>query len=246
VSCTVTSVVVQNSPAPAPGRGDLSRLKLEVEPGQNTTGFSSVVVFVPYDMEYSMRPMEAEKQKQPFLESAESSEDIVCHQSPNDPEDIKVDCEEPVITGPIIWTIACVLYAIVLALFISYLYRKTSLFVIRPYVPHPNGGSMPFAGATAGSHPEAGLTEEELKSILEEVDVEDPATCAICLEDYGGTECSDKTVGLRCSHLFHETCIKKWLTSQRGKNCPICKEAVSSEDASAQLESVQLESVSAV
>jgi len=79
----VTSVVVQNSPAPAPGRGDLSRLKLEVEPGQNTTGFSSVVVFVPYDMEYSMRPMEAEKQKQPFLESAESSEDIVCHQSPN-------------------------------------------------------------------------------------------------------------------------------------------------------------------
>ncbi|KAJ8901072.1 hypothetical protein NDN08_004932 [Rhodosorus marinus] len=246
VNCVATSVEVQESPAPPPARGVLCRLQVEVEPGQNTTGFTSVVAFVPSEIGVFIRCPEAKRQARPFLASAESGGDVVCHQDPNNQEDIKLDCEEPVITGPIIWTIACVLYAIVLGLFVSYLYRRTSIFVIRPYIPHPMVGSMPLAGDSAGSHPQTVLTEEELKILLEEVDVQDPATCAICLEDYGGPDCSDKTVGLRCNHLFHQTCIKKWLMSQSGKNCPICKEAVSSENVSAQLESVQLESVGAV
>mmetsp|Transcript_8873 Transcript_8873/g.12953 ORF Transcript_8873/g.12953 Transcript_8873/m.12953 type:complete len:292 (-) Transcript_8873:203-1078(-) len=238
VNCVATSVEIQESPAPSPARGFFCRLEVVVEPGQNTTGFTSVVVFIPSDMEFNTPCPQAEEIARPLQASAESGGDIVCHQDPNNPEDITLNCEDAVIIGPIIWTIACVLYAIVLLIFVRYLYRRTSLFVLRPYIPHPMVGSMPLTGDSAGSHPEAVLTEEELKSILAEVDVQDTGTCAICLEDYGGPERTNKTVGLRCNHLFHETCIKKWLMSQRGKNCPICKEVVSSEDTSAQLESV--------
>lgn len=44
-------------------------------------------------------------------------------------------------------------------------------------------------------------------------------TCAICLdvmEDEHGVR------GLACNHVFHETCIGKWLMSRRAF-CPVCK-----------------------
>lgn len=43
--------------------------------------------------------------------------------------------------------------------------------------------------------------------------------CNICLDDF----CSENTlVKLNCKHIFHEPCIKTWLTTQ-SKKCPICR-----------------------
>ncbi|EOD19239.1 hypothetical protein EMIHUDRAFT_60581, partial [Emiliania huxleyi CCMP1516] len=48
--------------------------------------------------------------------------------------------------------------------------------------------------------------------------------CAICLEEL---VVGDAAAGLPCSHSFHETCIRKWLATQRGSHrrmtCPVCK-----------------------
>lgn len=44
-------------------------------------------------------------------------------------------------------------------------------------------------------------------------------TCAICFEDiqYGGTTTS-------CGHLYHNYCLKKWVTCSGGNNgCPLCR-----------------------
>ncbi|KAJ1554027.1 hypothetical protein HK096_005297, partial [Nowakowskiella sp. JEL0078] len=45
-------------------------------------------------------------------------------------------------------------------------------------------------------------------------------TCAVCMEDYLD---GDMLRELPCKHLFHSTCIDKWLTS-RSVQCPLCKQ----------------------
>ena len=48
--------------------------------------------------------------------------------------------------------------------------------------------------------------------------------CAICLE-----EINTKCVKLKCNHVFHKNCIKKWIDETRktgnnfDMNCPLCK-----------------------
>lgn len=44
-------------------------------------------------------------------------------------------------------------------------------------------------------------------------------TCAICLDVM---EDDDSVRGLACNHVFHETCIDKWLMSRRAC-CPVCR-----------------------
>ena len=43
--------------------------------------------------------------------------------------------------------------------------------------------------------------------------------CVICLEDFKSSRRRKHT--LDCSHVFHSTCIKKWLS--RSPACPICR-----------------------
>lgn len=47
--------------------------------------------------------------------------------------------------------------------------------------------------------------------------------CSICLEEYTA---ADRPAALPCGHIFHEPCVRDWLstraiTAQRG--CPLCK-----------------------
>ena len=41
-------------------------------------------------------------------------------------------------------------------------------------------------------------------------------TCNICLEDMASTQ---KRAVLKCRHVYHEKCLKKW--TQRSKTCPV-------------------------
>lgn len=44
--------------------------------------------------------------------------------------------------------------------------------------------------------------------------------CCICYSDYINNE-EDNPVILKCSHIFHDNCIKEWL--QKSGTCPICR-----------------------
>ena len=47
-------------------------------------------------------------------------------------------------------------------------------------------------------------------------------SCSVCLDDFEDGETVKQLHP--CNHLFHEECIKPWLT-QRSGNCPLCKVA---------------------
>lgn len=65
------------------------------------------------------------------------------------------------------------------------------------------------------------LTQEQFDS-LEHFHIGDQDKydkCNICLDEF----CSENLlVKLNCKHVFHEPCIKTWLTTQ-SKKCPVCR-----------------------
>jgi hypothetical protein len=67
------------------------------------------------------------------------------------------------------------------------------------------------------------LTEAQFDS-LEKIrvgseDIYPNNKCNICLDDFC---CGNTLVKLNCKHLFHNDCIKTWLTTQ-SKKCPVCR-----------------------
>lgn len=58
-----------------------------------------------------------------------------------------------------------------------------------------------------------------IKSInINEID-EENKQCSICLEEYD--EKSNLNRLMRCKHVFHETCINKWIKTN--ETCPLCR-----------------------
>ncbi len=49
--------------------------------------------------------------------------------------------------------------------------------------------------------------------------------CPICWDDMWNTD----TVFTKCHHIFHETCINKWLNDD-DKSCPICRSILNKKD----------------
>ncbi|KAK6142325.1 hypothetical protein DH2020_022673 [Rehmannia glutinosa] len=47
----------------------------------------------------------------------------------------------------------------------------------------------------------------------------DDESCCICLEDLNS--CDEALLSTPCSHVFHSSCITKWLTTSH--SCPICR-----------------------
>jgi hypothetical protein len=50
---------------------------------------------------------------------------------------------------------------------------------------------------------------------------EPPAECPICLERCDG---ADGLIRLRCRHVFHSSCLERWLRCRR--DCPYCRASV--------------------
>lgn len=71
------------------------------------------------------------------------------------------------------------------------------------------------------------LDEEIIKnlpiSIMKDVHKlsEDSKKCLICFDEFNN---GDKSIFLPCIHIFHEACIKKWLSKKNA--CPICKNKI--------------------
>ncbi|XP_025084000.1 uncharacterized protein LOC112558028 isoform X2 [Pomacea canaliculata] len=68
------------------------------------------------------------------------------------------------------------------------------------------------------------LTEEELERLTSfpASAIEEGETCAICLSNI---QFQEMVIRLpTCSHLFHTTCITKWLSTSR--SCPVCRTVV--------------------
>jgi hypothetical protein len=59
------------------------------------------------------------------------------------------------------------------------------------------------------------------------VDSVDPETCcAVCLKAFEQKQTKKRVFvkKLKCGHVFHGSCIDKWLA--RAHNCPCCREAL--------------------
>lgn len=69
------------------------------------------------------------------------------------------------------------------------------------------------------------LSEEEFNNldIVTDETLIQNKQCNICLEDLQKDELSNKSlIQLQCNHMYHNTCIKEWLTKQSTK-CPTCR-----------------------
>jgi hypothetical protein len=54
---------------------------------------------------------------------------------------------------------------------------------------------------------------------VEHLQNEEPVQCSICLSS---VEAGEKKLTMDCGHLFHPTCILKWLLIQ--EKCPVCRQ----------------------
>jgi hypothetical protein len=50
-------------------------------------------------------------------------------------------------------------------------------------------------------------------------------SCAICLDNFSGN--SKKVAELRCTHIFHVVCLKKWV--ETNDICPMCRAPIINE-----------------
>lgn len=69
------------------------------------------------------------------------------------------------------------------------------------------------------------LSEEEFSKleITKNKELIDGKQCNICLEDLTEEELNKcSLIQLKCNHIYHENCIKEWLTKQSTK-CPSCR-----------------------
>ena len=83
-------------------------------------------------------------------------------------------------------------------------------------------------GTQVGEDVKMVLTDQELSELdckkMSEVEREDESDykCTVCLESVKEDE---SVIVLKCKHIFHEKCIKTWLTKCSNK-CPVCREVV--------------------
>ncbi|XP_070046988.1 RING-H2 finger protein ATL39-like [Nicotiana tomentosiformis] len=67
------------------------------------------------------------------------------------------------------------------------------------------------------------------KLIMGLSDGKEPLECAICISEF---KYGDKGRKLEnCSHMFHESCLEKWLMHGKGQStCPLCRDVIMSEN----------------
>jgi hypothetical protein len=67
------------------------------------------------------------------------------------------------------------------------------------------------------------LTESQFNNAVHTItNISDDDTCNICLDMLNNKEDNGIPVSLKCNHIFHNNCIKEWLTKKSIK-CPMCR-----------------------
>lgn len=63
-------------------------------------------------------------------------------------------------------------------------------------------------------------TTEALMASLSTCIVEGEAECLVCSE---AIDSGSKAIGLPCSHIFHDNCIRTWFSAKAVRSCPTCR-----------------------
>ena len=62
-------------------------------------------------------------------------------------------------------------------------------------------------------------------------EVENTKTCMICVMDETTEHCQKwSRTELKCGHIAHSRCFRKWCYIQQKVSCPICREELSNKD----------------
>jgi E3 ubiquitin-protein ligase RNF115/126 len=69
------------------------------------------------------------------------------------------------------------------------------------------------------------VTEDNLKCLAKDVNVDDDHMCSICKDAF---EVNQKAIYLTCKHLYHEECILPWLKERN--SCPTCRFELPTDD----------------
>ena len=51
----------------------------------------------------------------------------------------------------------------------------------------------------------------------------DRFVCSICLDSTDNTKTKNFKLVTNCCHIFHKKCLKRWLTTDYKKHCPVCR-----------------------
>lgn len=65
--------------------------------------------------------------------------------------------------------------------------------------------------------------DEERKTWYCSLHVPVGGECPVCFDDMT----RNNNIHLSCDHVFHRTCLRKWLTTNHAQNCPCCRKDVS-------------------
>lgn len=85
------------------------------------------------------------------------------------------------------------------------------------------GQGQKFADANKKLHTSQMIQKEVTKEQKKEQTAKDENTCPICLCEF---EVGDDLIVLKkCSHQYHKSCIKDWI-SRSQQNCPLCRTEV--------------------
>lgn len=81
---------------------------------------------------------------------------------------------------------------------------------------HNNRGNPPAAQSVVANLPSVKITSKQ---------VEESSDCAICKDEF---QLNENVLELPCHHLFHASCIQRWLTMHN--QCPVCRHELQTDD----------------
>ena len=96
-------------------------------------------------------------------------------------------------------------------------------FTLHPEQHQPSGSANFTWLGSNGTHNDFDNNHEPKKIILKSIiSCEKMDTCVICLDDI---QVGDEIHITRCNHIFHHTCLLKYLNHLTSKyyNCPLCR-----------------------
>ena len=84
------------------------------------------------------------------------------------------------------------------------------------------GGTVRFIPVNNFQHREDWNNTEKLAKV-DKSSVDKELSCPICLCNFNETEDNNLICVLKCQHIIHEICIKKWLDTANKNECPLCR-----------------------
>eukprot|EP00835_Amoeboradix_gromovi_P004579 NODE_365_length_10088_cov_0.583041.p2 type:complete len:123 gc:universal NODE_365_length_10088_cov_0.583041:574-206(-) len=105
-----------------------------------------------------------------------------------------------------------------IAVFLFLIYGIPLIFIIHYVLQRSRMRRRRYNGSYSSQIYSKHLNAQSMEYIAEK-DTYQQGKCMVCLEQF---QYHEGIVNLRCNHLFHNLCIKKWIAVKN--NCPVCSE----------------------